>query len=121
MRKTRWTLWGITFLTLVCLRVSLPKIPISVNKGPLKFEGQIGGPISLFGKVRRQLDIKKGLDIQGGIHLVMKAEMADIPDERRGDALDAAKEVIERRVNLFGVSEPNIQTSRSGDEHRELA
>ena len=118
MKNTRWVLWGIIFLTVVCLRLGLPEIPIRIDKGPLKFEGRIGGPISLFGKFQRDLEIKKGLDIQGGIHVVMMAEMVDIPAERRGDALEAAREVVERRVNLFGVSEPTIQTSRSGGEYR---
>lgn len=118
MNKTRWTLWGIIFLTLVCLRLSLPRIPIYVDKGPLKFEGRLGGPISLFGKFQRNLDIKQGLDIQGGVRVVLRADMEGVPEERQGEALEAAKDVVERRVNFFGVTEPSIQTSRSGSEYR---
>lgn len=118
MKRTRLILWGIIFLTALCLRIGIPKTPIQIQPGPIKIDTAIGGPISLWGKFRRDLEIKKGLDIRGGIHVVMKAEMGDIPEERRGDALSSAKEVVERRVNLFGVAEPNIQTSKSGGDFR---
>ncbi len=114
---TKWSLWGIIFLTVLCLRLVLPRIPIQVDKGPLKFETVIGGPISIFG-FSSDLTISKGLDIQGGTHVVLEAQMEDIPLARRESALKSAKEVVERRVNLFGVTEPNIQTSRSGDSWR---
>ncbi len=114
---TKWTLWGIVFLTVLCLRLVLPRISIQVDRGPLKFETVIGGPISIFG-FSSDLTISKGLDIQGGTHVVLEAHMKEISPERRESALKSAKEVVERRVNLFGVTEPNIQTSRSGDSWR---
>lgn len=50
-----------------------------------------------------------GLDLQGGSHLVYKADFNDIPNEQRREALSAARDTIERRVNSFGVSEPLVQ------------
>ena len=59
-----------------------------------------------------------GLDIQGGTHLVYQADMAGIPSEDRANSMDAVRDVIERRVNLFGVAEPLVQVEKSGDAWR---
>ncbi|MDQ5957691.1 MAG: preprotein translocase subunit SecD, partial [Patescibacteria group bacterium] len=55
-----------------------------------------------------------GLDLSGGTHLVYKADVSDISYTEVGEAMSALKEVIERRVNVFGVSEPLIQVEQSG-------
>ena len=59
-----------------------------------------------------------GLDLSGGTHLSLEADMKDITEANRGEALEGAKEVIERRVNLFGVSEPIVQSATSGNSYR---
>lgn len=51
-----------------------------------------------------------GLDLQGGAHLVYQADMSEIPNDQQADALEGIRDVIERRVNAFGVSEPVVQT-----------
>lgn len=50
-----------------------------------------------------------GLDLQGGSHLVYKADFKDIKEGDRQDALNSVRDTIERRVNGFGVSEPLVQ------------
>ena len=65
-----------------------------------------------------RLQIALGLDLQGGVHLEYAADVSDVAEDQREDALGAAQAVIERRVNAFGVGEPVVQTARSGDEHR---
>ena len=62
--------------------------------------------------------INLGLDLQGGIHLEYRADVTGIPGDKVGDALQAVQDVIERRVNAFGVGEPLVQTALSGGEHR---
>ena len=57
---------------------------------------------------------KLGLDLAGGTELVYKADMSQTPFGERADALSALQGVIERRVNLFGVAEPLVQTERAG-------
>ena len=57
---------------------------------------------------------KLGLDLAGGTELVYKADMSQISAGERADALSALHGVIERRVNLFGVAEPLVQTERAG-------
>lgn len=57
---------------------------------------------------------KLGLDLAGGTELIYKADMSQTPSGEQGDALEALQGVIERRVNLFGVAEPLVQTERAG-------
>ncbi len=55
-----------------------------------------------------------GLDLLGGAHLVYQADLAGVPEADRNDSMSGVRDVIERRVNLFGVGEPNVQVS--GDD-----
>lgn len=64
------------------------------------------------------LPFRLGLDLLGGSHLVYRADMSNVPDRDQGSALEGVRDVIERRVNVFGVSEPIVQTSLSGGESR---
>lgn len=61
---------------------------------------------------------KLGLDLNGGIHLVYKADTSKLPSIEIADSMATLKNVIEARVNAFGVSEPIVQTEEStlGDE-----
>ena len=55
--------------------------------------------------------MRLGLDLRGGAYLVLEA---DPPADYQGEldaAMDGAKDVVERRVNEFGVSEAEIQTT----------
>ncbi len=56
---------------------------------------------------------KLGLDLAGGTELVYRADMSETPPSERAGALAALRGVIERRVNLFGVTEPLVQTEHS--------
>ncbi len=69
-------------------------------------------------KIKKDLETKLGLDLQGGTHLVLQAEMENIAEEDRKTALEATRNVISRRVDLFGVSEPVIQTAKVGEDYR---
>lgn len=53
-----------------------------------------------------------GLDLVGGTELIYRADTSKVSD--RGGAMESLKNVIERRVNLFGVSEPLVQTEQAG-------
>lgn len=56
-----------------------------------------------------------GLDLKGGSHLVYNADVSGLGDGRSvDDAMSSLREVIERRVNIFGVSEPIVQIERGG-------
>lgn len=64
--------------------------------------------------------LKLGLDLLGGTQLVLQTQMEKIDPKERDQALESAREVIERRVNLFGVSESIIQSSKIGNTRRIL-
>lgn len=64
--------------------------------------------------------LKLGLDLQGGTELVLETDMSKIAEGDKEAALESSKEVIERRVNLFGVSEALVQTSKLGSSRRIL-
>jgi len=55
-----------------------------------------------------------GLDLSGGSHLIYKADVSGVPGGEVSASMDALRDVIERRVNLFGVSEPIVQVQNSG-------
>ena len=59
-----------------------------------------------------------GLDLQGGTHLVYLADTKDVDSSAEDEALAGVRDVIERRVNAFGVSEPLVQTNKAGSQSR---
>ncbi|MEK7173881.1 MAG: protein translocase subunit SecD [Patescibacteria group bacterium] len=59
-----------------------------------------------------------GLDLQGGTHLVYQADISSLPTGEAGEAMEGLRDVIERRVNAFGVAEPVIQVEKAGDDQR---
>lgn len=58
--------------------------------------------------------IRLGLDLQGGTQLVYEADLKDVPAADHATALEGVRDVIERRVNAFGVAEPLVQIVRGG-------
>ena len=59
-----------------------------------------------------------GLDLQGGAHLVYQADTSSIASSDVAEAMAGVRDIIERRVNLFGVAEPVVQTENVGGERR---
>jgi len=120
MRNTRFLFWIIVAITVTALLIDLPGVNIKFNLGPFKIDTRIGGyRLDLFGgKFSRDLEFRPGLDLQGGMEVILSAEMKDIPKGSQETALESARSVIERRINLFGVAEPNVQTSKVGQDYR---
>ena len=56
---------------------------------------------------------KFGLDLIGGSHLVYEADTSRIDENEVDEAMSALRDVIERRTNLFGVSEPLVQVEKA--------
>ena len=54
-------------------------------------------------------EFRLGLDLLGGAHLEYEADFSGLKSQSPVDAMNGVRDVIERRVNLFGVSEPNVQ------------
>jgi preprotein translocase subunit SecD len=98
----------IAFLTILASYISLPKtfsifgasftrIDPDFNIGKLHF--------------KKNFDLVLGLDLAGGSRLVFEADTSGLKESEKKVALESLRSVIERRVNLFGVSEPNVQLS----------
>lgn len=69
-------------------------------------------------KFLKGIEFHLGLDLQGGTHLIYNADTSQIPAADRVTALDGARDVIERRVNAFGVAEPLVQVNQSVNDWR---
>ncbi|MEK7616681.1 MAG: protein translocase subunit SecD [Patescibacteria group bacterium] len=92
--KPRWLLWFIIIIVLISSIIDFPKLPY--------------------------FPLKLGLDLQGGSELILEAQTEKIDPQSRDSALESAREVLEKRVNLYGVSEAVVQTSKIGEQRRIL-
>ncbi len=99
--KVRLSLLGILVLTVLAGLVDYPK-----------------GPNLNFGTLQKEIKVHLGLDLQGGTSLLYNADVSQIGEADRQTAVDGVRDVIEQRINAFGVSEPVIQTIRSGSDWR---
>ncbi len=65
-----------------------------------------------------------GLDLNGGVELIYKADTTGIASADIGAKMNALKDLIEKRINVFGVSEPIVQVEKvgivGGDSHEQL-
>lgn len=59
---------------------------------------------------------KLGLDLVGGSHLVYEVDLSKVATGDRESVVAGLRDVIERRVNLFGVSEPQVLTAQAEDK-----
>jgi len=102
---------GIILLALVAGSFAFPGL---INKA-------IDGANSVFGFIIPHFPEQPfhlGLDLQGGTHLLYEADLSGIENENKSTAMQGLRDVIERRVNLFGVSEPVVAVQESGDHYR---
>ena len=61
---------------------------------------------------------KLGLDLVGGTHLIYEVDMKDVETSDRNSVLGGLRDIMERRANVFGISEPQVLTAKSGDSYR---
>lgn len=59
---------------------------------------------------------KLGLDLVGGSHLVYQIDLSNVSSTNQGSVVNGLRDVIEKRINLFGVSEPDVYTSQNGNQ-----
>lgn len=121
LKHINFKLATISLIVTLSFLIVMPKTPVVIDNFLIRLNSHIGGyQFSLFNNkfVFDFSEFKKGLDIQGGIRLVLQADMSKILDEQKDNALESAKEVISNRINFLGVSEPNILTSKSEQEYR---
>jgi preprotein translocase subunit SecD len=95
----------ILILTLVALAVVWPQKPGNYIPGGDLLPGNPGVHLGSF--VRQ--GAKLGLDLQGGTQLTLQADLSQVPADQQSSAMQGVLNVIERRVNAYGVAEPEIQ------------
>jgi preprotein translocase subunit SecD len=116
MKNPRFLFPLIILITALAIFINLPKSvniqgrtqEIKVNPNILTERLNIGKP----------LEFRQGLDLKGGVSITFRADVADLPDAERAQALESVQSVIERRINLYGVSEPVIQTAKVNNDSR---
>ncbi len=59
---------------------------------------------------------KLGLDLVGGSHLVYTIDLSKVEEKDKDSVVNGIRDVIEKRVNLFGVSEPQVFTAKAGTD-----
>jgi preprotein translocase subunit SecD len=62
----------------------------------------------------RRVPLKRGLDLQGGMHLALEVDESRGAIANKSEALDRALRVVRTRIDEFGVSEPVVQ--KVGDD-----
>lgn len=67
--------------------------------------------------INNWIPYRLGLDIKGGVHLVYQADVSAVRGSE-AESMEALRDVIERRVNLFGISEPIVQVERTKNDWR---
>jgi protein-export membrane protein SecD len=73
---------------------------------------QQDNPAQLF--AMKQQAIRLGLDLQGGMHVVLRVQKEKLDQAAADEAVDRAEQIIRNRIDQFGVTEPLIQ--KSGDD-----
>ncbi|MDO8525753.1 MAG: protein translocase subunit SecD [Candidatus Omnitrophota bacterium] len=92
-RGQQWKLFGILAITIASIWLIWPPFSIKDKEGAITQKGRIN----------------LGLDLQGGMHVVLRVDASKVPLETRKDAIDRAMEIIRNRVDQFGVGEMSIQ------------
>ena len=87
----------LTAVIVISLALFVYVAPQAVNKIP-----KVHVPVVPF---------RLGLDLLGGAHLMYQADFAGLADVNKADAMQGIRDVVERRVNFFGVAEPVVQVS----------
>lgn len=110
--RSPWVMAAVFLLSLMVV------MPARLTVGPWQLSRPVIDLDWGFVKIKRSLDLRLGLDLQGGTHLVYQAQVDQIPAADRDQAVKAVLINIARRINLLGVAEPMVQTSRVGDQYR---
>ncbi len=106
--------WGVASIIVLFLATVAVAAPVPVNKGITAFNNKtkLGVPTI------PEKNYKLGLDLQGGVQLTYEAKLGDIEPAKQADAVDGARDVIERRVNGLGVGETTVQISQVEGKYR---
>jgi len=90
-------------------------IGAGIGYGIYASEPKLHGGKTVYGQAfAEKFPFKLGLDLSGGVQLVYQADVSSVKPAEVKNAMDSLRDVIERRVNTFGVSEPIVQIEEKG-------
>lgn len=92
-KASQWKLLGIIALTIAAICLIMPPFSTKDKEGHIIQKGKIN----------------LGLDLQGGMHVVLKVDISKVPMDARKDAVERVIEIIRNRIDQFGVGEMSIQ------------
>ncbi|MBU1808545.1 MAG: protein translocase subunit SecD [Candidatus Omnitrophica bacterium] len=92
-RTPQWKILGIVAAVVVSGMLIWPPFTTKDDKGNVIQKGKVN----------------LGLDLQGGMHVVLKVDTTKLPLDAKKDAIDRAMEIIRNRIDQFGVGEMSIQ------------
>lgn len=110
-RNTSLTLILVFILAFFAANLSYPKY---FDKGVDFLNSKLNWELPHFWEV----PFKLGLDLQGGSHLLYEADLSNVEKKDYSQAMEGLRDIIERRVNFFGVREPVVQTQETAGHHR---
>lgn len=67
-----------------------------------------------FGAFKKKIELKKGLDLAGGSHLVYQLDLSKVDSKDSSGAVRGVIQTIDRRINALGITEPIIQEGKIG-------
>jgi preprotein translocase subunit SecD len=124
--KLRWTALGIALFFTVTALYDLQEV-YNANRATLDpYIQRIPGfststlPAVSLGKWAPNT-FRLGLDLEGGAQLIYSTDLSAIPQADHAEAVEGLRDVIERRIDNFGVAEPIVQTVKAGSDFRIVA
>lgn len=101
------------WLVLPPLSFKVPQYNKTLVLKPEKIEARVlGKTLSINNEYRL------GLDLQGGSHLVFAIDTSGFKNEDKISAVEASRNIIEKRINFFGVSEPEVYLLKEGNNYK---
>lgn len=101
-------------LTKIVLSLFILGLGVGISLFVVKTEPKLNPHFETEKAFFKKFPFRLGLDLSGGTHLVYKADVSAVKTGDVGASMDSLRDVIERRVNLFGVSEPVVQVQHQG-------
>jgi SecD/SecF fusion protein len=106
-RTDQWKLAGVLLVTVIAVWYLLPSFQFYANY--YNRPSEIARISSTKLADLRKKSIHLGLDLQGGMHLVLEVDRSKMNAAESRDAVDRAMEILRQRIDQFGVAEPMIQ------------
>jgi SecD/SecF fusion protein len=112
-RVDQWKLVSVLLVTAIAIWYLFPSFQYYSTYYNRGTQAQADVSASKLADLRKKA-IHLGLDLQGGMHLVLEVDRTNMDAAASRDAVDRAMEILRQRIDQFGVAEPLIQ--KEGDD-----